>query len=170
MIDVAAPAARILDFIVNYFADHDWDLPPRRYLAAGQQQGIAADDEHLCVSLAGLYRGASVNSRAASGSPAKGAGAAPLARAEYFVRLLRCVATVDDEGRPPAAAQVHADGLRLMEDPGQLLDALYSWAAAEPHNLTVDFGPVEPVGPEGGLAGHLVRVILAPAQAVPIGA
>ena len=132
-------------------------------------QGLAADGEHLAVAFAALHRGASAQSRGFSGSPAHGAGAAPLVRAEYVLRLLRCVAVVDDQGDAPATAQIHADGRRLLADPGRLLDALYAWAAAEPHNLTVDFGPIEPVGPEGGLAGHLVRVTISPVQDVPIG-
>lgn len=170
MIDVAAPAQRLLDAVVDHFADHDWDLPPRRYIAAGQQAGIAADDEHLAVALATVQRGASENSRGGGSSPAYGAGAAPLVRAEYLLRLMRCVAVVDDDGTPPTAQQIHADGLRLLEDPGHLLAALYAWGEAEPHNATVNFGPIEPVGPEGGLAGHLVRVTLAPVQDWPAGA
>lgn len=169
MIDVAAPARRLLDAVVDHFADHDWDLPARRYIAAGQQAGIAADTEHLAVALATVQRGASENSRGGGGSPAHGAGAAPLVRAEYLLRLMRCVAVVDDDGTPPTAQQIHADGLRLLEDPGHMLAALYAWAEAEPHNATVNFGPIEPVGPEGGLAGHLVRVALAPVQGWPVG-
>ena len=171
MIDVAAPALRLLDAVVDHFADHDWDLPPRRYIAAGQQAGIAADDEHLAVALAAVHRGAAENSRGGgSSSPAYGAGAAPLVRADYLLRLMRCVAVVDDDGTPPTAQQIHADGLRLLEDPGHMLAALYAWGEAEPHNATVNFGPIEPVGPEGGLAGHLVRVTLAPVQDWPAGA
>lgn len=170
MIDVAAPAERILDAVIAHHDQHRWDLPAARYIAAGQVQALAADGEHLAVAFVALHRGASANSRGFAGSPARGAGAAPLVRAEYGLRLLRCVAVVDDEGHAPPVEQIHADGLRLLADPGRILDALYAWAAAEPHNLTVDFGPIEPVGPEGGLAGHLIRVTLSPVQDMPIGA
>lgn len=170
MIDVAAPAERILDAVVAHHTARGWDLPASRYVAAGQVQELAADGEHLAVAFAGLHRGASTNSRSQAGSPAYGAGAAPLVRAEYMLRLLRCVSVVDDQGYAPAVEQIHADGLRLLTDPGRLVDAIYAWADTEPHNATVDWGPVEPVGPGGGLAGHIVRIVLAPAQDWPIGA
>lgn len=168
MIDVAAPAQRLLQAVVDHFDDHDWELPSRRYLAAGQQQGIAVDDEHLCVALVQLRRGAAENARGGV-SPGKGAASATVASATYLLRLMRCVAVLDDDGVPPAAHQINADGLRLMADPGQLMDAVFAWAAAEPHNLTVDPGPVEPLGPEGGFAGHSIRITLAPVQDYPVG-
>ncbi|MDN5919191.1 MAG: hypothetical protein L0I76_29545 [Pseudonocardia sp.] len=169
MIDAAAPAVRLLVAVVAHFDDHDWDLPERRYIAAGQQQTLAVDDEHLCVSLIGMTPGASDATTKGGGYPSKGASAAIVARAAYMLRLMRCVAVIDDDGCPPPAEQIHADGLRLLADPGRLLDAVYTWAAAEPHNLTVTIGQVDPVGPEGGMAGHLLAVTLAPVQAVPIG-
>lgn len=169
MIDVAAPAERILDAVIAHHTAHGWDLPAARYIAAGQVQALAADGEHLAIAFSTLQRGAAATSRGPA-SPGKGAGASPLVRADFMLRLLRCVAVVDDEGHAPPVAQIHADGLRLLQDPGRILDALYAWAETEPHNLTVDFGPVEPVGPEGGLAGHLCRVTLSPVQDVPIGA
>ena len=164
MIDVAAPAQRLLQAVIDHFESHDWDLPGRRYLAPGQQAGLAVDDEHLCVALVQLRRAAAEGSRQGS-SPGKGAGPATLASATYLLRLMRCVATLDDEGHAPPAHEINADGLRLMADPGQLMDAVFAWAAAEPHNLTVDPGPVEPLGPEGGYAGHSIRITLAPVQA-----
>lgn len=163
MIDVAAPAQRLLAAVAAHYESHDWDLPARRYLAPGQQAGVAVDDEHLCVALVQLRRTAAEGSRQ-SPSPGKGVGAAMLASATYMLRLMRCVATVDDEGHPPTAAQVTADALAVWADAGQLMDAVYAWAAAEPHNLTVDPGPVEPHGPEGGFAGHSIRITLAPVQ------
>lgn len=168
MIDVAAPAQRLLAAVVDHFEANDWDLPPRRYLAPGQQQGIAVDDEHLCVAEVQLRRGAAENSRQQP-SPGKGVASATLASATYLLRLMRCVATIDDDGHPPTAAQITADGLRVMADSGQLLDAVYAWAESEPHNLTVDPGPVEPLGPEGGFAGHTIRITLAPVQDYPVG-
>lgn len=169
MIDAAAPAQRLLDAVVAHFTGHGWDLPDDRYVAAGQPAALAADGEHLAVALIAVTRGAAKTSRGNTDTPAQGASSAPLVRAEYALRLLRCVAVVDEDGYPPPPAQIHADGLRLLADPGRVLSALYAWGEAEPHNATVDFGPIEPVGPEGGLAGHLVRVFLSPVQAYPVG-
>lgn len=164
MIDVAAPAQRLLAAIAAHYADHDWDLPSRRYLAAGQQQVLAADGEHVCVTMGALHRGSTGGRSQGVGTSGKGAGAAPLPRVELILRIMRCVATIDDDGVPPTAAQITADALRVLEDPAQLVDALYAWAASEPPHLTVDFGPIEPIGPEGGLVGHFVPVVIAPVQ------
>lgn len=168
MIDVAAPAQRLLDAVIAFYDDHDWDLPARRYLAPGQQQGVAVDDEHLCVAVAGLYRGASDQARQVQ-SPAHGAGASTLVRADLLLRLMRCVAVVDDDGRAPPAHQITADALAVWADAGQLMAAVIAWAEAEPHNATVSLGPVTPHGPDGGFAGHSIRVTLAPVQDNPGG-
>lgn len=171
MIDAAAPAQRLLDAVVAFYENHDFELPGRRYLAAGQQSGVAVDDEHLCVALAALNQGAAQNARG-GGGPAYGAGAT-LIRAEYLLRLMRCVAVGDlaEDGTVllPTAAQITADAKNVMADAGQLMAAAIAWADAEPHNATVQFGPVEPHGPEGGFAGHSIRVTLSPAQAYPVG-
>lgn len=171
MIDVAAPAQRLLAAVVDHYEDNDWDLPARRYLAPGQQAGVAVDDEHLCVALVGLYSASSDNSRQTT-TPGKGAGSANVARAVYLLRLMRCVAVADltPEGEAilPSAAQITADALAVMADPGQLMDAMYRWAESEPPHLTVSPGPVEPHGPEGGFAGHSIRITLAPAQGLDV--
>ncbi|MDN5919086.1 MAG: hypothetical protein L0I76_28995 [Pseudonocardia sp.] len=167
MIDVAAPAVRILDAVVAHFEDRGWELPARRYVAVGAQHAIAVDDEHLIVSLVQMTPGASDTTARGGGYPARGASATMMPRATYMIRLMRCVATVDDDGHPPPAATLHADGLRLLADPGRLLDSVYAWAEAEPHNATVTLGQVDPEGPEGGLAGHMLAVTLAPVQAWP---
>lgn len=171
MIDVVAPAERLLAAVVDHYEDNDWDLPPRRYLAPGQQSGVAVDDEHLCVAFGGLAGGTSENSRQGS-VPGKGAGSATLPGAIYLLRLMRCVAVgdLDETGNVivPTAAQITADARNVWADVGRLMTAVYAWAESEPPHLTVAPGPVEPHGPDGGFAGHSIRIRLAPAQALDV--
>lgn len=164
MIDVVAPARRLLDHTIAHFEGRGWDLPERRYLAAGAQHSIAVDDEHLMVSLIQINPGPSDAGGTAGGAPSTGIAAFIPPRASLMLRLMRCVPTVDGKGRAPAVEKLHEAGARLLADPGRLLDAVASWLAAEPMQKNATWGQVDPQGPEGGYAGHIVTVTLSTIQ------
>lgn len=168
MIDAAAVAQRMLTAIVDYFDDRSWDLPERRYLAAGSPNVLAADDEHLAVTLAAMYSGITPRSLNQTGVPSRGARSMHVPRADFKVRLMRCVATIDDSGEPPTPDQLTADGLRLLADPGRLMTALFAWQDHDTQpvftNPEVVIGDAEVIGPMGGLAGHMVTVTMGPVQ------
>lgn len=169
MIDASAVAQRMLTGIVDHFDAQGWDLPDRRYVAAGSPTIIAADDEHLAVCLAAMHSGVTPRSlNATGGVQGRGARSVHTPRADFGVRLMRCVSTIDDSGEPPSADELHADGVRLLTDPGRLLTALYTWLnndfqAYNPSPMTV-LGDVDVIGPMGGLAGHTVKVTIGPVQ------
>lgn len=168
MIDAAAVAQRMLTAVEAYFDGQGWDLPERRYLAAGQPNILAADDEHLAVALSAMHSGITPRSLNQTGVPSKGSRSMHVPRADLKVRLMRCIATIDDSGEPPAPAELTADGLRLLADPGRLLTALFDWQLHDTQpintNPEVIIGDVEVVGPMGGLAGHMVSVTIGPVQ------
>jgi hypothetical protein len=156
----------MLDAIESHYGAEGWDLPERRYVAAGSHRMIAADDEHLAISLSQMTPGASDASQRSGGYLSRGAGAIGPPRAEFAVRLMRCVATLDDTGEPPSTAELHDDGLRLLMDPGRLMTALFAWRENELHpanaNPNVTIGACEVIGPMGGLAGHSVMIVIGP--------
>jgi hypothetical protein len=167
-IDAAAVAQRMLNAVVGYFTAQDWDLPERQYLAAGSPTILAADDEHLAIGLAAMHSGITPRSLNSSGAPSKGARSIHVPRADFKVRLMRCVATIDDSGQPPEPEELTADGLRLLADPGRLLTALFHWHDTDAEftntNPQVVVGDVDVIGPMGGLAGHAVSVTVGPVQ------
>lgn len=167
MIDVAGVAQRMLTALENHFDAQGWDLPERRYVAAGSPNIIAADDEHLAVALSQIASSTG-GTAGVTGYLSRAAGATGPPRATLTARLMRCVSTIDDSGEPPTVAELHADGVRLLADPGRLLTALFKWRETEVHplnpNAIVDIGNVEVIGPMGGLAGHAVPIQISPVQ------
>jgi hypothetical protein len=169
MIDVSAVAQRMLTAVVAHFDANAWDLPERRYLAAGSPNILAADDEHLAVALDGIASGATgVTGNRGFGTLSRAAGTQHPPRATLAARLMRCVPTIDDSGEPPTAVELHEAGERLLLDPGRLLDALFVWRETElaplNPNPQVDIGNVEVIGPMGGVAGYKVPITISPVQ------
>jgi len=166
MIDVSGVAQRMLAAITAHFTANDWDLPERRYVAAGSPNILAADDEHLAVALSSMTSGAGAHQ--AFGTLSRAAGTQGPPRATITARLMRCVPVIDDSGEPPDAAELNEAGVRLLRDPGRLIDALYTWRQTELQALNpnpqVEIGNVEVIGPMGGLAGHAVPVTISPVQ------
>ena len=168
MIDALGPAQRMLDFVVAYFDTNGWDLPPRRYLTAGSPMVAAADDAHLLVGLDRMLPGASDATSRGGAALSRAAGSVIVPRADYVIRLMRCIAGVTDDGDIPSAPVLNADGQRLLRDPGRLLTAVMWWRETELEalnpNPNVTIGQVDVLGPMGGLAGHAVRVTIGPVQ------
>jgi hypothetical protein len=167
-IDAAGVAQRMLAGVVAFFDAQGWDLPERRYIAAGSPTILAADDEHIAVGLAAMHSGITPRSLNQTGAPSRGARSVHVPRADFTVRVMRCVATIDDDGQPPDPDELTADGLRLLADPGRLLTALFGWqdtdATLRAVNPAVVVGDVDVIGPMGGLAGHAVKVTVGPVQ------
>lgn len=161
MIDVVAPAQRLLDHIVACETD-EWKLPAARYVAAGD--GPAWDGrEHLLVGLTQIAPGSSDGSESPIG-PGRGLGQMTMPRASLMVRLLRKVSTIDQNGRTPPASALHADGLRVLADAGPLLHAISTWLQVERVTKEATWGQLDAIGPEGGYAGHLAIVTISPIQ------
>lgn len=168
MIDVAAVAQRMLSALEEYFDERSWDLPARRYVAAGSHRVMAADDEHLAVALVSMSPGASDQGNRVGGSLSRAVGAVMPPRAVLVARIMRCVATVDSRGFVPEAETLNDDGLRLLADPGRMITALMAWREAERTTLNANalttIGSVEVIGPMGGLAGHAIEITIGPVQ------
>lgn len=158
----------MLTAIEDRFDSQGWDLPERRYVAAGSHRSIAADDEHLAICLSQMIPGLSDASQRGGGYLSRGAGAVGPPRAEFAIRIMRCIATVDSVGDVPSAAELHDDGMRLLLDPGRIMDALFVWRESEIRpdnpNAQVTIGSCEVIGPLGGLAGHSIEIVIGPVQ------
>lgn len=162
-IDASALAQRMLAGVVAHFEAQDWELPERCYVAPGSPNVIADDGEHLVIALESLGTGAATAS-GGGGMLSRAAGAQGPPKAVFGARLMRCI----DPDVAPETASIHADGVRLLLDPGRLLDALFTWRESELHPLNpnpmVDIGQVGVIGPMGGLAGHMAKVTISPVQ------
>lgn len=163
MIDAVAVAERMLAGLIAQFEAEDWDLPERCYIAPGSPNVVADDGEHLVVALESLATGAGAAGGGA-GILSRAAGTQGPPKAIFAARLMRCI----DPDVQPETASIHADGLRLLRDPGRLVHALYRWRETELEALNpnpmVDIGQVEVIGPMGGLAGHMAKITISPVQ------
>lgn len=90
--------------------------------------------------------------------PTEDAGAQRCHPVEYAANItagvLRCAATVDDEGRAPAPADVSTDAAKVTRDAAIILEALlccYLDDDADPG--TFRLGDWTPLGPDGGCVG-----------------
>ena len=167
MIDAAAVGQRILSTIEATFDAQGWDLPARRYLSAGSPNILAVDDEHLAVALSAMHSGVTPRSLNSTGVTSRGVKSIHVPRADFGVRLMRCVATVDDNLQAPTTAQLNADGLKLLTDPGRLLTALFEVADTDEMmkiGAILIVGDVQVIGPMGGLAGHTATLTVGPVQ------
>jgi hypothetical protein len=82
--------------------------------------------------------------------------------ADVIVGVLRCAATVDDQGNPPPAAAVMADSVAQTRDLAILRDALlccyYPSVDSDPGEFRL--GTWEPLGPQGGCVGGQWRATI----------
>lgn len=150
------PAERLLAAMVAEFGD---TIPARHYLAPGPN--AAWDGEHLAVSVVQLLPGTSDASGKPGGHPGRQAGSMQISRVVLEARILRCLPTLDDAGRPPSAAAIQSSASGLMDDLGTLLDGAYQFLKASPQTVAT-IGQADPLGPEGGLGGYRVVVTVSP--------
>jgi hypothetical protein len=155
-------ARALRDGVVQHWAAHTDPeveaLPDRRLLMSGDAAVVSWDCEQLTVALQAIGLGQS--DATAPTAPQLGGGVSVfnMRHAVFEVLLLRCAATVDDEGDAPADAVLEAEGVRFLRDAGMLSQALTEIASNVKRNLLepggiATVGQVLPVGPEGGFVG-----------------
>lgn len=150
-LDIATEARALLDTVVDHFAAAGVSLPERRHLVAGSPREFAWDCEQLTVCLEGIGWGpasAAATSQPRTGSPAS---ATSVRHVILAVTLVRCTPQMDDEGRPPPAAEVDAAAVSSFRDAGLLSQALVTYVSQASSRLaslgSVEAGTVEPIGP-----------------------
>lgn len=159
-INVAELAQKTLDGVVAHFAAADIELPDRRYVAPGNPQLVAWDCEQLVVALTGIGWGAAPDAATGSVKPGTQASALGIRHAVFSVQLVRCTPVSKDNRTPwPPPEEIHASGLRFMQDAGRLSQALVTVVAelrqsiAQDRSGLVEAGVLTSLGPEGGYHG-----------------
>jgi hypothetical protein len=157
-------ATTLRDGVVAHWAAHTDPaveaLPDRRLLIGGDPAVLAWDCEQFTVALQGVGNGQSDDAVATAPQLGSGVSVANVRHAIFEVMLLRCVATVDDDGERPPDATMNTEGERSMRDAGMLSQALTEIASQvrqqllEPGGIA-RVGQILPVGPEGGFSGHV---------------
>lgn len=135
-------------------------LPDRRLLLGGDAALVSWDCEQLTVALQGVGNGQSDDTAATAPQLGAGTSVFNTRHAVFEVLLLRCVATLDDDGNPPPDATLEAEGELLLRDAGMLSQALTEIASRVKQRLLepggiARVGQILPVGPEGGFAGNV---------------
>jgi hypothetical protein len=77
------------------------------------------------------------------------------------VGVLRCAATVDDQGRPPSAARMTADAAKVQRDRAIVSEAIRCCYLADADPGTYVIGAWTPLGPQGGCVGGSTSLTLA---------
>lgn len=142
----------ILDAMVAHLsADPTFVMPTRQYITGGD---VAFDCDQIVVAGVRIFPGA-------PGAPAAGRTQAfSVWSLEAQVIVVRC-APMSESGQPPLASQLTAYGDIVMADGGALIRAaLAGW---EDHTLIpgcshVQIGPLNWVGPEGGVGGASLTI------------
>lgn len=75
---------------------------------------------------------------------------------ELELGVFRCVATIDDDGRPPSCDQVRRDVEVQLDDAAAMRQAVNCCFADDDRLMVV--GPWEPIPPQGGMAGGRMTV------------
>lgn len=83
--------------------------------------------------------------------------AVPSWAVELVMGVYRCIATIDDEGRPPDCAQVTDDAVALMSDAAAMRQAAMC-CFPDGGDTAVVVGEYTPIGPSGGCGGGQLSV------------
>lgn len=75
---------------------------------------------------------------------------------ELVMGAYRCVAGLDDEGRPPSCAEVTADSVKLLSDAAAMRAAAV--CCFPDADMVAVVGQWEPIGPQGGCAGGQLTI------------
>jgi hypothetical protein len=160
-----ATAATIGSELVGLFAEQlqalDVTLPDRQHFAPGQIP--AMDGEQLVGNLVGIAQGGAGLHMGVSMHPA-----AVRYAATFSVALLRSIPIVQAEPGPydyvvPSSADIHAAGVESIEDAEALLksaQAIHGQYLLTGQGQDFETGPLQTIGPEGGLAGPKILVTL----------
>lgn len=174
MADVYTMATDLLDRVAAYFAEHSVTLPAVRYVAPGNSQAIAWDEDadgvvRECVMVAVDF--------VSPGQPGADEGLVAGAMkhgtrryAQFAVTVIRSAAIQDENGASPAPAVIQADGQANVRDVETLHRALEyvragstaagGWAE---RGTPVLIGRTQTFGPAGaacGVVGVIQAVIL----------
>lgn len=153
-----ADAEKLLSLFVQQLKTLGITVPDRVYVTPGSM--LAWDGEQLTVTLMGIDQGKPGVAQTQTMHPST-----RILYASFAVNLMRAVSTLNDmaplDGAVPDAATLDAEGQTLVGDAAALIlaaDAIH--ASGKFVQVGVDFavGPLQPVGPEGGLSGSRLLV------------
>jgi hypothetical protein len=114
-------------------------------------------DGQLAVIMPNVY--ASETFPGAPGGGSSGCGATYLVQ-NYAIELVRCTATVDEQGNPPTCDQLDVDAQRLSEDAHAVRRAIFAVLDANDGNTFLDYRVLDQpsLGPTGGCAGSRLSI------------
>lgn len=156
-LNTAELAQSLLDYIVQSYsvATSVTPLPARQVIAGGLAQQVAWDCEQVCLTLTGIDLDVPQDTPVSGGR----LKATALRHVAFDVQIIRCYPTVDNKNQPPSAEKITAAGTTILQDAGQLSQAMFEWVtrAVSPDSpmgvVSAGVGTILPVGPQGGLAG-----------------
>lgn len=79
----------------------------------------------------------------------------------YNIVVLRCAATVDDQGRPPSSERLIADARKVQRDRAIISEAIRCCFLEDADPGTYVIGSWTPLGPNGGCVGGSTTLSLA---------
>jgi hypothetical protein len=156
-LDVLGAGTNLLEAIKAVFALMDVRLPERVGLVPGGS--VAFDGDQLTVNFEGITRGIPGRPDSQWETPAS-----TIQYMQFDVYLLRQVSVVKDGGPAavlPTPGQLAGDFTRLASDAANLwaaIVAIHASYAMVPAGVPIVYGPLESVGPEGGLSGSKCSV------------
>lgn len=80
---------------------------------------------------------------------------------ELNIAVIRCAATVDDQGRAPSAERMTADALKVQRDRAIVYEAIKCCYLDDADPGTYVIGAFTPLGPNGGCVGGTTSLTLA---------
>jgi hypothetical protein len=159
-------AKTLMDAVVDGLNALGVDVPARRYVHSGQFAADEGPGAFNCDDAEGQL----VVSWLGTGSGVVGQDTTGLALkciyptyATFEVSLLRCVPMPDDDGSFPSAGELNDSGEAILTDAASLVKAIVTAANAGdvPGGCKLmGFGLIQPYGPEGGVGGVLVQVVV----------
>lgn len=137
---------RLLAAILECAVDTLTDVPQRAFVAPGQEVAWDCDQVWVRVVSVEPRYPTSSDSRYATSATNCGPNAWDVT---IGVGTIRCVAVMDDQGRPPSSGAVTENGHEMTRDMLELMVAIQCCALPVPLRI----GSWVPQGPEGGYAG-----------------
>lgn len=138
------------------------EVPERSYIHSGEiAHDFAGTDcvSAFVIAFGGMFQG----------QPGAESGSAPMKcavplTAGFTVALLRCVHTLDSSGSAPSESQLQDDGVMILRDsmtlPAVIVDAHLDGDLVPIGCALVGIGDVQPVGPQGGVGGTTVDLVV----------
>lgn len=149
-------AREILGASVDSLNDDGITPPDRRYVHPGSNFDVADDCDQLVVSMERVYSGV-------PGEPfeARNEILGNPRSAQFSVRIVTCVNTVDSQGRAPSDDEIDADALVTYSLVWSIYQGLLERIGDErllgacQHVIV---GDATPIGPEGGMGGWFITL------------